>query len=305
MAQDDVALDTVFVVAAKVETNTGTAETLTAAEALFVVLNCEITPDHNVANDRMGVNSDGTEKAEATGQTGRATFEVEIAGNGASGLPQWASVFLPACGWENSAGTFTYAATSASTITMSKWTDGRKRTLSGARGTFTLTYTPAMPARARFELIGNYEDEVDEANVAPSVPTVLAPIWAAGTCTLGGYALLLSQLTIDAGVASFMRPDPAAPTGYRAAWIAGKRNSTFSADPEMAALSTKDWHAIQKANTEAALSVVLGSTTNNTVTLSAARAQVLQAPPGNRNGLAIRSLSGQLNGASPFTIAFT
>lgn len=305
MAQDDVALDTVFVVAAKVETTTGTAETLTAAEAQFVVLNCSIEPDHNVANDRMGVNSDGTETAEATGQTGRATFEVEVGGKGSTGLPQWASVFLPACGWEPSGSTFTYAGTSATTITISKWTDGKKQTLSGARGTFTVTLTPAMPARIAFELVGNYEDEADEANVAPSVPTVLAPIWVDGTCTLASYALRLSQLTLTAGVSAFLRPDPSAPTGYRSAWIAGKRNSTFSADPEMETLATKDWHAIQKANTEAALSIVLGTAAHNTITITGARAQVLTAPPGNRNGLATRQLSGQFNGASPFVMVFS
>jgi hypothetical protein len=305
MAVDDVILDTVTVVGAKVETTTGTAITVAAAEADMIVLNCEITPDHNVSADREGVNNDGTEQAIPGGQTGRCTLELEISGNGASGLPQWAGTFLPACGWEDSAGTLTYAPTSATTITICKWTDGIKQTLSGARGSFSITMRPGVPARIRFEFIGNYADEAADANPTPSVPTVLAPIWVSGTCTLASYAMRLSELGITSGNQVFLRPDPAAASGYRSAWVGGKRVSTFTADPEMEVLATKDWHQVQKAGTEGAMSVVLGSAANNTITITGARAQVLQAPRGRRDALATRQLSGQFNGASPFTIAFS
>ena len=121
MSLEDVSVSTVSVVALKLQAATGTPEVLTAADAEIVTTECTILPDHNVTDDRVDTNSDGTETAIPNGQTGKATLTVELGGSGSSAnLPAWAVALLPASGWEKNASSnvFTYSPGSDSIITL-------------------------------------------------------------------------------------------------------------------------------------------------------------------------------------------
>ena len=93
------------VLAAKIETTSGTAESLTASDAAYNVFDLSMQP--NIAmTERTGQGAFSQLPAvrELTG--GTCSFRTEVYGSGAGGVPGWASTFLPACGWVNSAGTF-------------------------------------------------------------------------------------------------------------------------------------------------------------------------------------------------------
>jgi len=91
--------------AAKIETTPGTAETLTGAEAAFDAINPKMTPNIGMTGIQMqGKFADIEQVPE--GHQATCTFTTALRGDGAAGVPVWASTFLPACGWVNSAGTF-------------------------------------------------------------------------------------------------------------------------------------------------------------------------------------------------------
>jgi hypothetical protein len=229
---------------------------------------------------------------------------VDLTGNGASGLPAWATTFLPICGWTATGSTYAAVKTTGTTATIELYEDGLKRQMVGCRGTFRLRYTAGKGARVAFDIQGCFTGETDVAILAPTFPTVIPPVWKSGTCTINSVAQKLSTLEIDAGNDVIMREDPAASTGYRAAEIVG-RKPTITLDPEAVTVATQGWRTARDAGTEWALSVILGSAANNIITVASSKFQARQVGRGSRNGLSTHAITGQLNSATPFSIALT
>lgn len=303
MATDSAKLDVIRLLAAKVETTTGTAIAVTGTDATYIIMNPQMTPDQPL-NEREAMAGKGQLQGSAGAQSGKLTFEVELSGSGSSGgVPDWATVFLPACDFTNSAGTFART-NNVTTLTMVLYEDGLKRTLSGAKGTFKLTLVSGKPGRLAFEFTGRYEDEADAAILSPTFPTVLAPVFKGATCTIGGYTPKISTFEFDAGNTVIMREDATDATGYHAAAIP-QHKATFTLDPETDSIANRDWFTKYKGSSEEAVNVVVGATANNTITLAATKAQTTKSPRGSRNGLMTNQIAGQFNGTTDFSIAFS
>lgn len=301
MAIDTARIGRIKAIAAKLETTTGTAESLTATEADFRVYDPQLTENIGIVPREMQT-ALGNEAAIASTKTGTVTFYMYAHGKGSAGVPEWASTFLQACGFDDTVTAGTYIATNnGKTATIAVYEDGVKRTLVGAAGTFTVTGTAGNPLRFDFTFTGKLGAEEAEAMPSPTYPTVIPPLWTGGV-TFGSYTPKLSTLTIDAGNGVILREHAGDATGYFAASITS-RNSTGSCDPE--SVSGRNWRTQIDAGTEEAMSMVCGGTANNIITIASAKVQPIRRARGNRNDLMTDQVDLQFNGSSPFTIAFT
>lgn len=116
------------VFAAKTETTIGTAESLTGAEGVYNARDFMIQP--NVAfTRREGQGGFNHLTSIPEGMTGTCTIVHDLSYDGTT-IPSWASVLLPACGWVDTAGTFSPVSAgpgaSVKTLTIGHYKDGKR-----------------------------------------------------------------------------------------------------------------------------------------------------------------------------------
>jgi hypothetical protein len=262
--------------------------------------NLRMTPDDNTL-DRELQAAKGQDSSEPGTKTGTCTFETEITGGTA--VPNWASLLLPACDWEDTGGVY-YAAHGETTLTLVVYRDGLKQTLYGARGTFEVMCDTGQIPRISWTFTGKYAAEADASILDPTYETALAPAFQGGTntVTIGTFSPLASSMRISANNTVVYRESANDPhtesTGVYAAAITDRR-PTLTIDPETVSIASKDWGAIRTAKTEQVITVNLGTAAaSNRATITSDRAQVIRRPIDQRNGLLVNQLTFQLNGAS-------
>lgn len=293
----------IMLLAAKLETTNGTKISVSGSDADHIVYNFDWQPDDaSIARPKPA--SMGSDKSIAGAQLGTVRFTIHLAGKGSvSAVPAWADRFLPACGYTKTGSQFDRAVT-AQTITIVWYENGLKNTLYGAAGTFTISGTNAQPTDVNFEFRGIYYAEEDAAILTPTFPTVMPPIWVGSTVTVGSYTPVLSRFEINAGNQIVLRPDAAATYGFRCAVITN-HEPMLTIDPEATLVATRDWVSVHRAMTEEALSLTVGSESNNTITLTATSAQTQMPKRNVRDNILAKSITAQLNGATPLAIAFS
>jgi hypothetical protein len=304
------------VLAASVEGTSGTAETLDAADAVFNIMTDGGGPAITCETgftQREGQNAFSPIVGISQGRVGRARFRTDYVGHSSGASPDWATTFLPGCGMSESSRTWSVVtgSSTAKTLTISEWIDGSRRTLYGAVGTFTINLVAGQPGTIDFEFLGIYADEADQANVAPTFPTVKPPRWAhAAGCVYNSQTLKCASATIAIGNELKLRENCNRTAGFEAGIITGRR-TTVDLDPERVALATVDWMAAYTAATEAALTIICGTATNNIITVAGSKFQQYQPPQvESREGLAVTRLSLQGNrnaaaGDDEFTLVFS
>lgn len=292
----------IMLLAAKLETTNGTPISITGSDADHIVYDFDWSPD-DASIARPMPAAMGQDTSIVGAQTGTVKFRIQLAGKGSvSAVPAWADRFLPPCGYTKSGSTFSRSG-SAQTVTIAWFEDGLKNILYGAMGTFKISGTNGQPVDINFEFKGIYSGETDVAILSPTFPSVLAPIWVGSTVSWGGFTPVLSKFELDAGNQLELRPDAAATWGYRCCWLPN-HDPKLTIDPEASTVAARDWVSIYRAMTEESASISVGSASNNTITLSTSRAQTQQPKRLVRNGLIAKSITAQLNGATPFSVAF-
>lgn len=295
------------VLAAKLETTTGTAISLTASDGAFNVYNPEIRPVIDV-DDREGQGGFLYLQGIPAGRGAEITFESDLAGLGASGaVPGWADVFLPACGMTKSSATFTFGIQDPlKTLTLGLYEHGVLRQLAGCVGSFSIPLESGRYGRIRWRFMGIMQADTDVSVITPTFPTVLPPRFAnASALTIAGTTPKVSRCEIDAGNELVMREDASNVAGFRSGVVVDRR-STLTIDPEAVLVATgPDWLTSLLNSTENSFSLVIGTVANNVLTISGSKAQVVEAPSGSRNKLITRNVVTRLLGESPFSIAFS
>ncbi len=298
------------VFAAKQEAAAGTPETLTSAEGAYNAFNVAVV-DNTEIHERNGQSSLDPIPAVSGKRPGTLTFESELVGNGASGLPNWATVLLPCCGLIATGATYKpiTADTNHKTATMGKFEGGRLRYIAGAMGRLSMRLTVGMPGMINWEFNGRYGVEEDETLIAPTYPTTMPPVFESGTFTVGGTAYLIRELTINIENTIYVREDPAADGGLRNAVITNRRIA-INIDPEASLIASKDWQADLLAHNLAALNCVLNGGANNTITLNCPKVQVIRKSTSDREGLLVDPLEliatrNTAAGDDAFSIAFS
>jgi len=220
---------------------------------------------------------------------------MDLVGNGGANAPAWATTFLPACGMLETSGSFAFVtgSTTAKTLTVSVYEDGKTRTLYGCVGTWSMALTAGEIGKISFDLVGIYGTDADVALLTPAYPTTLPPRWAnASGCAFGAYTPILSSATLAANNTMKLREDANAVSGFKAGIITD-RFPTFEIDPETDLVATKNWMSEFLASTRASLAFVLGTATNNVITVTYPKAQITSAPNHeDRDGVMVTKVSG-------------
>ena len=189
---------------------------------------------------------------------------------------------------------------------------GRLKQMAGAAGNLEMAFTAGNPVALNWTFNGKFlEDNTSYTLPSPTFPTVQPPRFASATLTIGGTAYKISQATLNLNCEVAMREDATSDddatrsndgTGYHAACVVNM-DPTLTIDPE--AQTSKSWVQDMLDGDTAALSIVVGSDSNNTMTLSAAAVQVNEAPSQDRNGVITDNIVLGFTGSTLFTVAFS
>lgn len=282
------------VFAAKVEGTIGTAETITASEGAFNARDFEIQPNIAITR-REGQGGFNYLAGIPEGMQGTCKITHDLSYDGTN-IPSWASVLLPACGWVDTAGTFSPKSegpgSNVKTLTIAHYKDGKRSLLSGAMGTFKIVCQTGKVAYIEFTFTGKYStNETDTAIIAPTYPTTLPMRFAAGALTWNSVALCTSSVEVDAGNSVIMRECVNATdrSGYVSA-IVTNRAPVITADPESLLVATQDRDAHWLSSLPYALSIQVGST-GSSITIAAPKAQLENKQQGNRSDMMVDNLT--------------
>lgn len=268
------------VFACKVEATTGTAESLTASEGAYNAFDVEVQGEIDYA-ERQGQGSASYLPGVSGARRGKCRLRTELFGSGSnpSPTPAYADTLLAACGFSGSSNVYKPVTGSASyvSLTMAKYVDGRKKTIAGATGNLVIRGAVGKPIDLLWEFSGVWVDPTATSLIAPTYPTVIPPALLGATITVGGSAYRLPGFEIDMGNTVAYRQDANNAAGYLAT-VVSNRKPVLKISPEALALGTKDWYADMKSGATAAVSIAVGSTSGNTLTLAAPVAQLTAAP---------------------------
>jgi hypothetical protein len=297
------------VLTAKLETTLGTAETLTNAEAGFRV------------RDRQMKIFQGVEEVEAQGTLGQTTgvpsdshseltFSMWAHGKGATGLPAWASVFLPSCCMPVTSLTYALAASTADwkTITAGSYINGRRMLGRGMMGTCVMSASAGKPLDLKFSYKGGVDaiPETDTAILTGMSYTAGNPplMGGASTVTLASSTdFVVNSFELDLGIDVQLREDANSPGGYLCGWASNVK-PMIKLDPEATLFATKDWYALRRAATTNAIVIVLNGGANNTITITAGTCQPVEVDDADRGGKLVDALGFRVLNNS-LSIAFS
>jgi hypothetical protein len=235
---------------------------------------------------------------------------IDICGKGATGVPLWASTFLPACGLSFS------GATASQTTTQANWTslsaasywDGRLVKGRGILCNGVINLSAGKVPQLVLNGQGGYVEEPSDSAILSSltITEAVPPVWGGttGLTIAGGTAATMAQqVSIDLGNEVFLRPDPNTAGGYIGGWF-NQRGATVTMDPEATLFAVWNWHNKYKAGDEMDMVITIGSAANNIVTITVNDLQVFERPTdGDRNGSLIDNVTLKAKGI--VTIAFS
>ncbi|MFH2098173.1 MAG: phage tail tube protein, partial [Pseudomonadota bacterium] len=197
-------------IAAKVESVEGTAETLTATEAILAG-GWEFDPEIEM-QERPAVSASLSSFAKvAGGRKVKISFKTELKGSGAAGTAPEVSALLQACGLSEtiSAGvSVAYAPASSSipSITIGAYCDGKRYLAAGCRGNVKLDAKAGGLGELSFEFTGTAMADSDTALLSPTYDSTTPPPFLDASLALDSVAADIESLSIDLGNEVQLRP---------------------------------------------------------------------------------------------------
>lgn len=181
-------------------------------------------------------------------------------------------------------------------VTLYLYNDGILTTFTGCVGTVRLEMTAGGMGMLVFTMRGRYG-----AISATSLPAALTagtaqvpPIWQGGRSMLLGRLAQCRTLSIDAGVGLMLPENPEAPSGYNPA-VPISRAVRTTIDPLMNTTNQVALFNDFIGGTSGALMAQLGSTAGNRFMVSQPAIRMLQADPGDRQGLRANQIQAAAN----------
>ncbi len=163
----------------------------------------------------------------------------------------------------------------------------------GCRGTFSLELKAGEYGKITWEFTGLYGGPVDSSIPTPTVNQTLPPRFLNANFSIDGYAAVIDSLSLDIQNEIAMRPDANSPTGVLE-WMVVNREPKGQIDPEVVALSTKNFWQLWENSSQIALSATVGTSATNKCVITAPKV-VLDTPSyEDRNNILIHGL--------PFTL---
>lgn len=302
------------ILAAKIETTPGTAESLSATDAAFNIY--ELTVQQEIEKiPREGQGSFGHLSSVSGGHKGRITFKTDWVWDGTATEPAWADTFFPACGLVKSTNTYTprseVPGSNVKTLTMAVYEDGRRKLLRGCVGTFRLVCETGKPAMIEWDFTGIFTTPTDVSLLAPTYPTDAPCRYASGVTTFNSVALQCQSVTLDVGNTMYLREGTAASniTGYIAGCITNRR-PVVTCNPESKLIATQDRYLIFRDSTDYVLTFEIAGPGTSKVVVSAPKATIENIQDADRESLIVDDLTFLCcqNGSTSdqeFSIVFT
>ena len=301
------------VLAAKVETTIGTAESLAAADAAMNVFDPMIQSTIEM-EEREGQGGFGYLSSVPAGRIGVATFRTYLEWGGMATLPKAVELFLPACGWVKTGTVFTPRSeapgTNVKTLTIGCYVDGVLKQIAGAVGKFTLTLPTGKTAFFDWEFQGVLlTAPTDVALLAPTYPTDKPLRFAGGFAKWNAVNLCVSNTVVDSGNEIVMRECPTTDAGFISGIITN-RKPKITTDPEAVSVAAQNRWGAWLAQTENALALDIAGPNGSTISIDAPKAQILNLQEADRGKLVTDQLefAANKNGAThdqELSITFT
>lgn len=290
MATDGAILVRDRVVAAAIETTTGTAATLAGADGAMNWYDAKISADIP-ATDRQQAGTLTAPPAVPGARTGKLSGRTEV--YNAATAPLSFSRLLLACGFAASTGVYTPLTGSQTTLTLGvcEGSSARLKTALGCMGNVKISGEYGKPSYFNWDFMGKWAATQTVTKLVPTLPTTVPARTAGITLTIGGVSYKIGKYELDMGNKCILRQDVTDVTGYHSAYITD-RKPLFKVPVEALPFGTIDWWANHLAGTTAALNLVIGSGTNGTVTIAAPAMQHYEPPQDeDRDGTMLDSLN--------------
>jgi hypothetical protein len=246
------------------------------------------------------------------------TFDVELKGGGTRGTAGKIGDLLEACSMLETASagsSVTYTPTSTSQKSMTVYMYDNDigsavlHQITGAVGTFTLKITAGQYAMLSFTFKGIYNAPSDAA--LPSTPTyetTTPPIVESCAFTLNlDTDLIVQELSLDLANEITLRDDISSANAIKA-FIINSRNPKGNFNPEALLVSGYGFWADWVAATQRALSIVIGSTSGNIITITAPKVTLDTISDGEKERILTKEIPftlGQNVGNDELSIKFT
>lgn len=300
------------VFAAKIEATVGTAISLSGSDGVFNAFDTICQPTAEFIK-RVGQGAIRHLEGVVGQRSATMSFKTELYGDGAGGVPTWASTLLPACGWVNSAGTFSprleAPGSNVKTLTMGCYTDGMFKSIRGAVGNFKVIFDVGNPIMLEWTFTGAWVPPTDVALIAPTYPTRKPIKAAAGVFSLGSWAPSFKTFTLESGNVIAVRPDVNDTTGAGIhSYCITDREPLATFDPEanLVATSNADVYGDWLAAEEDTFSLAVEDAAD-TITFASSKVQRTSVQEADRDGLQIDNIGLKFNDSSgndSLTIAF-
>lgn len=294
------------VLALKTESTAGTFESsIAAADVTVKTYNVELktpkTPIERAKQGGLGRDISMYGDAQAA-----LTFMGYVHGKGSSGVPNWATLLLPACGIPLNTGQ-TYATTDTqsawSTLSARHFIDGVKKSARGLMGNLKFTFENGRPVQYDAEFKGGWvEDRGTTSLVAGTYESIALPRWeGSASTTFSANAVRIDKVELDLGNDVQPVEDSTADGGYRM-FILTDRVPKVTISPEAA--TAVNWYAAQGSLTTFDLTLVVGTASNNTITFVLNALALDKSPEdADRNGKLVDALGFDVTGG--ISIAFS
>lgn len=227
-------------------------------------------------------------------------FDVELKGSGTAGTAPDLGPLLELCGFGEtivSETSVTYApiSTGFASAYMYNYFDGLLYKMGGAIGNPVLKLPAGQRPMLGLSCMGHAVSALDAAFPSSvTLDSTLPQIVKGSTFTMGGYAAEIASLDMDMQNNIVIPDSVNAADGYGQAQITG-RNPSGSFDPEAVLVATNDYWSHWEDGTTKALSIVIGATAGNIMTITAPAVTYRELNQTDREGLLTYEI--------PFTLA--
>jgi len=299
--------------AAKIEAEEGTAESLAGAAAL-PVMHPSFKPNILVS-ERDNTSASLSRFAGVPGlRSAQVEFDVELKGSGTAGTAPALGKLLKACGFgetvvESTSVTYLPASASISSLTLALYMDGVIKKMWGARGNVSLKLEHGKHALLHFTFTGADFSVTDGALLSSGVSyeTTMPQPFQNASFLIDSYAALNGNLEFNMNNEVALRPDVNSSSGYKSAVIT-KRKASMTMDPEMVTVATYDFYGKLRSGNLGALTAALTGSAGNICTITAPKVQFVGINPGEKSGIRSLGMDCWLNrnaGDDELSIALT
>lgn len=281
-------LKTRAVILAKIEDPYGVDAVPTAAANAILCEDPEIEPilkklERNYVRSHYGASS-----PLVVGEGYKISFATELKGSGVAGTAPEIGVLLRACNFTetvNAGVDVDYEPNSldsaGESVTLYFYRHNVLHKVTGCRGTFSLEAKVTEYGKLSWEFTGIYQGPTDAEIVTGTFNQTMPPVFRAAALTFHDYAAVIENLKIDAGNEITRRVDANAATGILEYFV-GDRKVTGEIDPEVPALSDKNFWTLLTSGAKGLFTCTIGQSAGNRCVISGPKAQLDDLKYGER-----------------------